>query len=167
MSRTHLYRGARSARPLLAIITASAWSGAAILGIAAAMPALASDAGASTVAPDGRFALILAASGVAVGLLVLVRELVAGPTTLRGVRLAGASVLAVAAGAGALDVSRDSVRPGPAVGDLNAAEVTAREAGEAAPLARRRLAWSAAGLVGALIVVAGGTASLRTRAAGA
>jgi hypothetical protein len=98
---------------------------------------------------------------VLAGLMIVVRELLAGRTLLRGARVGGAAVLALAAMVGALDVSRQSLRPG-GVADLNAAEVAAPVVGDRGAT-RRRLAWSAAGLVGALVVVAAGTAALRSR----
>jgi len=167
MSRTHLYRSGRSGRrPLLSVIAASAWCGAALAGIVASTPAVASVASAAGTVPDSRFAFVLAVGGVLVGLLVVARELLAGRTLLRGPRLLGAGLLTLAASAGALDLSRHSLRPGSAVGDLNAAELALPAAGEAGAAARRSLAWGGAGLLGALVVVAAGTAALRSREAG-
>ena len=162
MSRTHLYRGGRSSRrPLFSVIVGSAWCGAALAAIVAAMPAVANVAPSAGAVADERFAFVLAVGGVLAGLMIVVREQLAGRTLLRGARVGGAAVLALAATVGALDVSRQSLRPG-GVADLNAAEVAAPVVGDRGAT-RRRLAWSAAGLVGALVVVAAGTAALRSR----
>ena len=163
MSRTHLYRGARAARPLLSIIVASAWLGAALLAIIAALPTLGA-AGAPAAVPDGGFTMALATGGVVAGVLVLLRELVGGHTVLRGARVAGATVLAAASAAGMIDPTQASLRAGPAVGDLNAAEVTTAAASDPAGT-RRRLAWSAVGAVGAIVVVAAGAGAMGRRGA--
>jgi hypothetical protein len=162
MSRTHLYRGGRSSRrPLFSVILGSAWCGAALAALVAAMPAVGTVVPAGAGPADERFAFVLAVGGMLVGLMILVRELLAGRTLLRGARLGGASLLALAATVGALDLSRDSLRPA-GVGDLNAAELSTPTADDGGA-ARRRIAWSAAGLLGALLVVAAGTAALRSR----
>lgn len=163
MSRTHLYRGARAARPLLSIIVASAWLGAALLAIIAALPTLGS-AGAPAAVPDVGVTMALATGGVAAGVLVLLRELLGGHTVLRGARVAGATLLAVASAAGMIDPTQASLRPGPAVGDLNAAEVTTAAASDPGGT-RRRLVWSAVGAVGAIVVVAAGAGAMGRRGA--
>ena len=59
MSRTHLYRGGRSSRrPLFSVIVGSAWCGAALAAIVAAMPQVANVAPSGGAVADERFAFV-------------------------------------------------------------------------------------------------------------
>ncbi len=163
MSRTHLYRGTRPARPLASIVLASAWWGAALTMLLATAPGLMRGVALHGPAAglQDRAALIVAGSGLLFGLVVIVSELLAGRTVRRGLRLAGALLLTLAGGAGMLDTSRRVLRPGTPV----AAAVPPRQADEEVPLvdvARQRLLWTAGGLLGATLVLVGGIGALRS-----
>ena len=164
MSRTHLYRGANPApRPLASLVLAGAWTGAALAALAATAPALGAVGGAPASAHDRLF-LVVASGGAAIGLLLVLNELVAGRTRWRGARVVGAALLAAAGGIGAVDAGRESDRPGSSIGSVPeaiAAEPAAAVQGGEAAVAGQRLLWTSLGLAGSGLVLVGGIAAAR------
>lgn len=171
MSRTHLYRRAASApRSFGSLVLAGAWIGAALTALLAASSTVGGAAGSAPAALHERLFLIVALSGAAIGLALVASELVAGRTRWRGTRLAGAALLAMAGGIGAVDTARGVVRPGSRIGSVP--EAIAAEPGPAAGVAddvggAQRLLWTSLGLAGSGLVVGGAMAAARRgRAAG-
>jgi hypothetical protein len=165
MSRTHLYRATRPARPLGSIVLASAWCGAALAMLFTIAPGLM--AGVALHGPaaglQDRAAFVVAGGALLVGVLVVVSELVSGRTTRRGLRLSGAVLLALAGAGGLLDASRRVLRPGTPVSIAEAAPPLPGDDVALVNVARQRLLWTTAGLAGAALVLAGGIGALRSR----
>ena len=159
MSRTHLYRGANPApRPLASLVLAGAWMGAALTALIATAPALGAVAAPSPAAAHDRLFLVVAFGGAAIGLGLLLNELVAGRTRLRALRLVGAALLATAGGIGALDASRAARGPG-GVPEAIAAEPAPAIRDGTAAVEGQRLLWTSLGLAGAALVLVGGVAA--------
>ncbi|HEX5581553.1 MAG TPA: hypothetical protein VFX39_08255 [Gemmatimonadaceae bacterium] len=164
-SRSHLYRATNPARPLAAIVLAALW-----VGLAIGLYTMAGSGLVNGVPLEGPAAALvdrvtrtLAVGGALVGGAIIVREVMLGRTVLRTVRLVGAVLLLGAGLAGLGDTLRFALRPGTPIasaatdeGALDAASVT---------VGRQRLLWTAAGLLGAALVIGGGVASLDPRRA--
>lgn len=163
MSRTHLYRGASPApRSFASLVLAGGWTGAALTALLATAPLDANAADAAALATvSSRLFLIVAIAGAAIGVALVLNELVAGRTRWRAARLGGALLLAGAGGIGSLDAVRGPAPSGGSIGGVPeaiAAEPGPAEPGEVARVAGERLIWTTLGLAGAALVLAGGLA---------
>jgi len=105
----------------------------------------------------------VAGGGMLIALTVAAAELFSGRTYLRALRLAGASMLMIAAGAGLFENSRSVLRPGTASAALSGASDAPADNGGSMTWARLRLAWCALGLIGATLILGGGLAAVRAQ----
>lgn len=164
-SRSHLYRATNPARPLAAIVLAALWAGVAVGLYTMAGGELVSGVplqGPAAALVD-RVSWTLAAGGALVGGAILARELMLGRTVLRAVRLIGAGLILAAGIAGLWDTLRFALRPGTPVASAAAREASPDSA--SVSVGRERLLWTATGLLGAVLVIGGGVASLDPRRA--
>lgn len=166
MSRTHLYRSGSSgpARPMLSIVLAAAWLGAGLLTLLATLPSVPGGLplhGPAAAVLERTFALL--AGGAVIGAVaILLAELFAGRTTLRGIRLLGAVLLLAAGAFGSVDTARRMLRPGTPV-TAGAGELTGSAAAEvSSTLTRERLLWCSTALLASALVLGGGLAALRS-----
>lgn len=163
MSRTHLYRSSDPPRPLLSIVLAAVWLGGGLLTLLATAPQVVGGVplhGPAAAVLERTFAL-LAGGAVLAAVAMLVAELFAGPSALRGLRLTGAVLLLVAGSFGSFDAARRLLRPGtPVVTGVDA--LPAPSADGPSALATARLLWCGTALAAAVLVLGGGLAALRS-----
>lgn len=162
MSRSHLYRASGPARPLASTVIAALWCGAALGVLGMAAPQLVDGlplAGPAAAVLERGFGMI-AGTGLFAALAIAAAELFSGRTPARGIRLVGAGLLFLAAGAGLFDNSRSMLRPGTPSAAVPGAVASGADGVTAA---RLRLAWCVVGLVGSTLVLGGGLAGLRAQ----